>query len=187
MKQTLTTTAVAKLLGLHANTVKNWVRDGKLPSFRTIGGHYRVGVDELVSALKEKGIPVPEALLSANKTDIYIVHSQEEVRGAIEKDVNTFGIVNVMSFDCGVDALMAMGRCMPTVIIWDASQKDVKATSVLRSLRGKELEHRVDMALVGDGDSLMNAGLPDELTEIPMFIYPESIPEMLKWMRRVID
>lgn len=187
MKQILTTTDVAKLLNLHVNTLKNWVRDGKLPSFRTIGGHYRIKVDELVVALKEKGIPVPEELLSDNKKDIYIVHSEEEVRGEIEKNLNTIGHVNVTGFDCGVNALMAMGRCMPAVIIWDAAQKDVDATSLLRSLREKELPHRVDMALFGDGDSLMNAGLPLELSEVPLFTYPESFSEMLKWTRRVID
>jgi len=76
---------------------------------------------------------------------------------------------------------------MPAVIIWDASQKDVSAASVLRSLRGKELPHRVDMALIGDGDSLTNVGLPDELAEVPLFTYPENFSEMMKWMRRVID
>jgi len=186
MKQILTTTDVAKLLGLHVNTLKNWVRDGKLPSFRTIGGHYRIRVDELIAALKEKGIPVPDSLLKTDKKDVYVVHPEEKARGTIERDLNALGLVNVTGFGSGVDALMAMGRSMPSVIIWDAGQKDVDPATLLRSLRQKELPHRVDMALIGDGNSLMNSGLPEELSEVPLFTYPESFTDMLKWMRRVI-
>ncbi|MFA6450002.1 MAG: helix-turn-helix domain-containing protein [bacterium] len=187
MKQILTTTDVAKLLGLHVNTLKNWVRDGKLPSFRTIGGHYRIRVDELVAALREKGIPVPEALLETSRKDVFVVHPKDDERVEIERNLSAAGQLNVTCFDCGVEALMAMGRNMPAVIVWDAARKDVDVVTVLRSLRSKETAHRVDMVLIGSGDSLMNSGLPEEMSEVPLFTYPDNLPDMVKWMRRITD
>lgn len=37
----LTSGAVAKIFGVTPETVTNWADEGKLPSFRTPGGHYR--------------------------------------------------------------------------------------------------------------------------------------------------
>jgi len=137
--------------------------------------------------LNEKGIPVPGELLETHKKDVYIFHHEEEVRGAIERNINSLGQVKVMGFDSGVDALMAMGRCMPSVIVWDASQKDISPAALLCQIRKTEQPHRVDMALIGDGESLMNSGLPDEMSEVPLFTYPDNFNDMIKWMRKRID
>jgi excisionase family DNA binding protein len=37
----LTTGQVAAIFGVTTTTVKRWAETGKLPSFRTVGGHYR--------------------------------------------------------------------------------------------------------------------------------------------------
>lgn len=37
----LTTGQVAAIFGVTTTTVKRWADDGRLPSFRTPGGHYR--------------------------------------------------------------------------------------------------------------------------------------------------
>jgi excisionase family DNA binding protein len=38
---------VAKLVGVSAKTVSNWAREGRLTSFRTMGGHRRFRRSEL--------------------------------------------------------------------------------------------------------------------------------------------
>jgi excisionase family DNA binding protein len=37
----LTRSAVSRLLGVSANTVTRWAREGRLPCQVTLGGHYR--------------------------------------------------------------------------------------------------------------------------------------------------
>jgi excisionase family DNA binding protein len=40
---------VAAVLRVDARTVKRWAQDGKLPAFRTPGGHWRIAADALRS------------------------------------------------------------------------------------------------------------------------------------------
>jgi excisionase family DNA binding protein len=47
----LTRSAVSKLLGVSANTVTRWAREGRLPCQVTLGGHYRFD-RELVEQLR---------------------------------------------------------------------------------------------------------------------------------------
>jgi len=46
-KDYLTTTEAAKLLSVSPDTVLKWVRAGKVNSYRTLGGHFRIPVSEL--------------------------------------------------------------------------------------------------------------------------------------------
>lgn len=48
----LTTGEVAAIFGVTMTTVKRWAEEGKLPYFRTPGGHYRFQPDD-VARLRE--------------------------------------------------------------------------------------------------------------------------------------
>ncbi len=43
----LTTSAVAMILGVHDKTITRWANEGKLPCFRTLGGHHRFNEREI--------------------------------------------------------------------------------------------------------------------------------------------
>jgi excisionase family DNA binding protein len=54
----LNTAEVARLFGVHPKTVSRWAESGKVPSFRTVGGHRRfkaVDVEKLWQQLKDEG------------------------------------------------------------------------------------------------------------------------------------
>jgi excisionase family DNA binding protein len=46
-KDYLTTTQAAKLLSVSPDTVLKWVKAGKVKSYRTLGGHFRIPIEEL--------------------------------------------------------------------------------------------------------------------------------------------
>jgi excisionase family DNA binding protein len=51
----LTRADVARLLGVSANTVARWAREGRIPCHRTLGGHRRFPravIEELVRQMK---------------------------------------------------------------------------------------------------------------------------------------
>jgi len=60
----------ATLCGVSRNTICGWIRNGKLPSYRTPGGKYLLRPDELVNFMGENGMYVPPALeeLARNET-----------------------------------------------------------------------------------------------------------------------
>lgn len=53
------TAQVAKLFGVTVSTVDRWIRSGRLPAVRTLGGHYRItrsDVDSLVVKVTPWGV-----------------------------------------------------------------------------------------------------------------------------------
>lgn len=58
----LTSGDIAKMLHVHLRTVLQWVKDGKLPAYRTPGGHTRVHSNVLADFCKHYGMPVPEGV-----------------------------------------------------------------------------------------------------------------------------
>ena len=53
----LTTTQAAMLLSVSPDTVLKWVRAGKIKSYRTFGGHYRIPRSELQSRISDRAVP----------------------------------------------------------------------------------------------------------------------------------
>jgi excisionase family DNA binding protein len=56
----LTRADVARLLGVSANTVARWAREGRIPCHRTLGGHRRfprVVIEDLVRQMKTEPPP----------------------------------------------------------------------------------------------------------------------------------
>ena len=58
--RSLTASEAAALIGVSVATVRGWADDGRLPSYRTEGGHRRFELDELRAWLTRRGAPAPE-------------------------------------------------------------------------------------------------------------------------------
>ena len=119
MKDTLTTTEAAKLLGFHVNTLKNWVRDGKMPAFKTLGGHYRIRIKDLIRVLRENDIPVPTQL-QMSKYTIVVIDDEPAfltlIKACFKNHKETFEIKTFLN---GYDALMDIGKNPPELILLD--------------------------------------------------------------------
>jgi excisionase family DNA binding protein len=46
----ITTTEAAQLLGVTSQTIRNWIRSGKITTELTLGGHNRIPIDQPVLA-----------------------------------------------------------------------------------------------------------------------------------------
>ena len=60
-KSVFTTFETAKLCHVSPLSIINWVNAGRLPAFRTPGGHRRIRREDLVRFMRDNGIPLPEA------------------------------------------------------------------------------------------------------------------------------
>lgn len=78
MKRTMSTTRVAELLGVSAQTIANWIDNGRLPAGRTPGGHRRVHAQDLVAFLAGSGLPLPAELVERRHT-VLVVEDDPQV------------------------------------------------------------------------------------------------------------
>jgi len=62
------TAYIARLLNVDASTVKRWADSGRLPCYRTVGGHRRFSLNqvrEFIADYHLEGIASPEVLLES--------------------------------------------------------------------------------------------------------------------------
>lgn len=70
-KDYLTTTEAAKLLSVSPDTVLKWVRAGKVSSYRTLGGHFRIPVSELEIPKSARQAPVARPAPTGTRPSVH--------------------------------------------------------------------------------------------------------------------
>src|SRR3954468_12254120 len=69
----LTSYQVGALLQVNPSSVNKWVKDGRIPAFRTPGGHRRIRAGDLGSFFNEHKMPTPTSLTQPSRRRLLIV------------------------------------------------------------------------------------------------------------------
>ena len=132
----LTSYQVGALLQVNPSSINKWVKDGRIPAFRTPGGHRRIRAADLVAFLMHHKMPVPRTLASASKRRLLIVDDdpkQLEALGRLFKaQADRVEITLVAN---GVDALVQIGSIKPHVAVLDVFMPMVDGLEVCRRLK----------------------------------------------------
>ena len=132
IKQNYTPNDVGSLLGVHHNTIKNWIKGKQVIAFQTVGGHYRVPRREVVRLIKNRGLPVPDELQGPMGL-VYIVDDDEIIRRAMEDSLSED--YEVYTFSNGFEALMQIGRLKPDLLVLDIFMPGIDGFEMVRKLR----------------------------------------------------
>ena len=132
VKQNYTPNDVGGLMGVHHNTIKNWIKSKQVVAFQTVGGHYRVPRREVVRLIKNRGLPVPEELQGPMGL-VYIVDDDELIRRAMDDALSED--YEVYTFNNGFEALMQIGRLKPDLLILDIYMPGIDGFAMVRKLR----------------------------------------------------
>lgn len=135
-ERTYTTFQIAEVCGVYPSTVINWVKNGDLKAFKTPGGHRRVLESELREFLVKFNFPMP-AWLAVGKRRVLIVEDDPAVgkllvralKGASEE-------LDVTWLKDGAEALLAMGREAPDLVLLDVFMPFLDGGVVLKTIRG---------------------------------------------------
>jgi excisionase family DNA binding protein len=132
VKQNYTPNDVGSLLGVHHNTIKNWIKGKQVVAFQTVGGHYRVPRREVVRLIKNRGLPVPDELQGPMGL-VYIVDDDEIIRRAMEDTLTED--YEVYTFSNGFEALMQIGRLKPDLLVLDIFMPGIDGFAMVRKVR----------------------------------------------------
>ena len=81
IKAVYTTFETAKLCHVSPLSIINWVNAGRLPAFRTPGGHRRIRREDLSKFMRDNGIPLPEELREGSgKSKVLVVDDEASIR-----------------------------------------------------------------------------------------------------------
>jgi excisionase family DNA binding protein len=172
-KSFCTTREAAKLLGVSVGTVQLWVESGLLRAWKTAGGHRRVmrdSVDQLLRKTPEQhdaqapAEPLPK---QPRQLKIMVVEDDADLLRLYQAKLARWPMpFRVIAMHSAVDALLAIGRGGPDLLITDLNMPEMDGFSMLRILlQAPEMAHTTVVAVTGLDDAAIAAkgGLPPQI------------------------
>jgi excisionase family DNA binding protein len=135
MKQSFSTSEVAKYCHVTADTIRKWAEAGRIHVFKTPGGHRRIRREDLLRFLRENSIPVHNELDDSG-VKILIVDDEKAVlsvvRRFLERAQTPFQIEVAMD---GYDAGLLVATFRPDVVFLDLRLPGVDGFEVCRRIK----------------------------------------------------
>lgn len=135
MKQSYSTSEVAKYCHVTADTIRKWAEAGRIHVFKTPGGHRRIRREDLVQFLRENNIPIHGDLNSAGFR-ILVVDAEHSVvtvvRRFLERSRGHFQVESALdAFDAG----RHVASFLPDVVFLDLRLPGVDGLDVCRRIK----------------------------------------------------
>lgn len=174
---------IARICLVTPTTVGRWIEEGKLPSFKTGGGHRRVWAKDLAVFLREHNFPVPPDLLEEEILKILIVDDEENVRKFFLKALQRiYPEARIEEAVDGYEVGYRMTSFLPDLVILDIQMPGIDGLKVCRIIRGDaKLKHIKILAVSGfeiqeSRDQAFKAGANDFL---PKPVSPDALSKKI--------
>jgi len=183
IKSIYTTHDLSRLLHVNPRSVINWIEQDLLQSFRTPGGHRRVRHEDLIAFLRKHKIPMPASLTSGT-FNILVVENEDGVAKTIESGLAAENSYVVSNARDGINALIAVGRNRPDLIILDLGIPGVDALEVCRQIKADPANQTVVLAI--SGESGMEASAKAAGADA-FLVKPMETAELLDKMHKLLQ
>lgn len=158
-----TTVDVAKLCKVSLRTVIRWVDEGKLPSFRTPGGHRRVREEDLKQFMSHYKIPFSVGSKSEGKK-ILIVDQQKKLedmlRQILRRSSDVYEIAQAKDL---YESALKIGLLLPDLVILAGSQKFQDVQRFFKALERVSETKDTKVLLIGSSIS----GIKKQENQVP--------------------
>jgi excisionase family DNA binding protein len=146
----LTTFQAAEFCSMSFMTIKRWIHSGKLPAFKTPGGHHRILGKDLIAFMQENNIPLSQDAPPIRKK-ILIVDDEEPIRNAIKHYLADQNF-EVATAEDGFEAGITVTQFKPDLIILDLMMPKMDGFKVLERIKHNPvMQHIRLLVLTGFG------------------------------------
>jgi len=137
MRKMLSTSQVARMLGVAVGSVAKWIDDGNLEAGRTPGGHRRIAGRSLLAFLRRQNLPVPPELLGG-KPKVLIVDDEPAVAKWIAQEIKAeHADFEILQAQDGFAAGEIVARQEPDVVILDLRMPGIDGFEVCRRIKAR--------------------------------------------------
>jgi excisionase family DNA binding protein len=136
-KTVFTTFETAKLCHVSPLSIINWVNAGRLPAFRTPGGHRRIRRDDLIRFMRDSGIPLPDELREGSgRPKVLVVDDEASIRELLAEHLTTRGTpYEALTASDGFEAGRLMATFRPDVVLLDLRMPGLDGFQVCRTIK----------------------------------------------------
>ena len=137
-RKNLTTFAVASLLEVDPGSVVNWIDEGMLKAHRTPGGHRRVAPGDLLTFLREHGMPIPRQLQDA-PVRVVVVDDEPDMASMVARAIgDAHPEYEITEANDGFQAGAVIATSCPDVVVLDLRMPGMDGFEVCRMIKSRE-------------------------------------------------
>ena len=151
-KPVFTTFETAKLCHVSPLSIINWVNAGRLPAFRTQGGHRRIRREDLIRFMRDTGIPLPDDLREGSgRPKVLVVDDEASIRELLAEHLTTRGTpFEALAASDGFEAGRLMATFRPDVVLLDLRMPGLDGFQVCRTIKADpETSSTIVVAMTG--------------------------------------
>ena len=151
-KAVFTTFEAAKLCHVSPLSIINWVNAGRIPAFRTPGGHRRIRREDLARFMRDNGIPLAEELRDGSgRSRVLVVDDEAAIRDIFAESLwRRSTPYDVMTAADGFEAGRLVATFRPDVVLLDLRMPGLDGFQVCRTIKGdSETAGTVVIAMTG--------------------------------------
>ena len=186
----LTTYDVSRYLHVDLTTVINWCEQGKLPAYKTPGGHRRVEPERFMEFLKAFKLPVPPEFRERMRGGlrVLIVDDEIHVRRVVMKSfAKNIPEAKLYEAGDGFEAGKLVLDALPDLVILDLKLPGVDGFRVCANIREDDrFKHTKILAITGQDtaenkNKILRAGADDYLPK------PFEVKDLLEKAKRLLE
>lgn len=142
----LTSHQAGSLIQVNPSSINKWVKEGRIPAFRTPGGHRRIKAGDLVAFLNAHNMPVPRILAPASRKKLLVVDDDAKVLTSLERVLKPYASrIELVTVDNGIEALVKIGSFRPHMVVLDVYMPQVDGIEVARRLHSNPETKAIDV------------------------------------------
>jgi len=122
-----------------SSTVISWIEQGKLPAYRTPGGHRRVSLKDFLDFMKKYNLPLPSGINVDINPRVMIIDDETEIIKVIFRVLKKLNSeIQIESATDGFEAGRKMADFKPDLVILDLMLPGIDGFEICRTIRKDE-------------------------------------------------
>ncbi len=134
--EVLTVYQASKYCGVSPKTISNWIDEGYIKAFRTVGGHRRIKKEDLNEFLRRQGMPIPGEVEVDEVKKVLVIDDDklivETIVSALEEAPHNFEIISASD---GFEAGLQVSHFKPDLLILDIMMPDIDGYEVCKKVK----------------------------------------------------
>jgi CheY-like chemotaxis protein len=183
----LTTGDIARPCHVTTNAVKKWIRTKNLPASRTPGGHFRILVRDFESFLDGRRRHDERGVDGYRRMRVLLVHhnpkARETVAGALSEPQLGLSIATASD---GYEALIAIGRLQPELLILDLTTPRVDGFELCRLLKSHPGTRNMAIVLLAERNGPRGLETSSACPVEAVLRHPVRLPELLGTIEGIV-